>query len=59
MIRLLQWLIFGHVCEWKTIAKGNMYESGEDRRSGDLPHGTWYHQQCTHCGTVVSRRLVP
>jgi hypothetical protein len=45
MIRLLQWLLFGHVHRW-TLHK-------EQRVLSDL-HGqyTEYHLQCEYCGNI-------
>lgn len=57
MIRLLQFLFFGHWHKWKTLEEGNYYESRKERESGALPIGRVYYQQCEHCGKVIKRTL--
>lgn len=48
MLRILQWLLFGHIHEWKII-KERRFEYEGDFSSGVCVQ---YHLQCIHCGTV-------
>ena len=52
MIRLIQFLIFGHWHKWKIIEKHSLWKNGYELSTGDL-----YYLQCEICGDVKSRRL--
>lgn len=43
MMRLLQWLFWGHVHQWETIGVGNVTDMGHII-------GLWFHERCTKCG---------
>ena len=51
MIRLMQWLVFGHCHKWKTIDQNSLVASANRR-------GTRFYQQCECCGKVVKRDLI-
>lgn len=57
MMRLIQWLIFGHIHKWTTIQQGTITgRMGDGSSVGAI--GDYHIQQCDHCGKVVKRRLV-
>lgn len=48
MLKLIQYLIFGHSHKWVIIKQGTACCRGKDI-------GTWYDLQCEHCGNVKSK----
>lgn len=46
MIRLLQWLIHGHIHEWETIEKCDLLQKDGTRI------GRIYYLRCRKCGIV-------
>lgn len=58
MLRVIQFLIFGHFHKWATIQEGNFYENNAAQSRGASPIGRVYYQQCEHCGKVIRRRLI-
>lgn len=44
MIKLLQWLIFGHIHSYGVIRDGKLFEGNQSR-----PMGEWYIRECTIC----------
>lgn len=55
MIRLIQWLIWGHVHEWETMGKTTVFE-GTEKKDGRLPRGTDYILKCKKCGDIKVRK---
>lgn len=52
MVRLFQWLFFGHVHKWKTIETRELHVAETKSR------GSRHIQQCEKCGIVVKRDLI-
>ena len=52
MIRLLRWLLLGHVHQWVTESKHNLVGANGDGR------GIRYALRCTKCGDVKKRDLI-
>ena len=53
MLRLLQWLIFGHAHHWETLDFGTVHS-----RKDALSCGRWFHERCTKCGVNRYRQDV-
>lgn len=53
MLRLLQWLIFGHVHEWETDQQVNLV-----RKEGEIPYGSAVNLRCKKCGNWKRVTLV-
>lgn len=51
MIKLLQYLIFGHAHKWKSVSRHNLTEEG-----GGI--GVRYILQCEQCGKVKKTDLI-
>lgn len=51
MLRLIQWLIFGHIHKWNT-------EKNVPLERDDGAVGTRYLLRCTHCGNVKKKDLI-
>lgn len=49
MLRLLQWLLLGHVHEWKTTKTQVLLVDGTKER------GERWFQECKTCGKAVKR----
>lgn len=56
MLRLLQWLVYGHVHEWETIAERKLVDNPDG--SGYSALGRRYVLRCRRCGEVVKRDLI-
>lgn len=50
MIRLIQWLIYGHIHEWKTVRETKITDE-----KGKYFVGSKYLQKCIKCGELQSR----
>lgn len=57
MIRLLQYLIFGHVHEWETVSETVLKDRTSDGGYG--PVGQIKMLKCKNCGDWKCRKLVP
>jgi hypothetical protein len=53
VLRLIQFLIFGHIHKWKIISKVNLYNSA----SSSMPHGDRYVLQCEICGNLKQKDI--
>lgn len=56
MLRLLQFLIFGHVHKYEIIDKGHVVDIDDDGRK--CVYGNWYDLKCSHCGKVKRSSLL-
>ena len=45
MLRIIQYLIFGHIHKWVTIKTGELVDGGDVT-------GLWYDLKCEKCGDV-------
>jgi len=45
MLRLVQWLIFGHIHHWEILSSGDLFNSVNKRSIG-----IWWQLRCTKCG---------
>ncbi len=51
MLKLLQWLIFGHVHDWKLVGDGRVFDPIDiDFDHDSLPVGKAYEYECRKCG---------
>lgn len=52
MIRLLKWLIFGHIHEWETMGEIPAFE-----KNNELPVYYLVKLKCKKCGDWKTRRI--
>lgn len=55
MLRLIQWLIFGHIHHWVVTEERNL--AGESWEGESAIIGKTVYLQCGKCGTVRRRDL--
>ena len=55
MLRLFQWLVFGHVHKWKILEKRGLTYTHRDRVTD---RGDRYVLQCERCGDVGKRDII-
>lgn len=55
MLRLLQWIVMGHVHRWKVRSEGNLNHT---RKGQIVETGSRFILQCERCGDVVKRDLI-
>lgn len=56
MLRLFQWLFFGHVHKWQTVSENPL--AMRDDAGKETAKGRRYIQQCERCGIVKKRDLI-